>query len=744
MGVRKRLSASIFVFILVMGLFLFTASIEYSKTYDNHVKEVQDQLTMIKLNLENLITSRMIALNGLKAHAEIDPFFTQEDYTYFAKGIYDSASDAVQSMTFITDTTITHIYPYEPYKSVIGIDLGVNDEQNVSIQYVKDNLKTLLIAPVNLVEGGLGIITRIPVVNEDAYFGQITIIFDYEKTLALSGIMDLSETHLIEWRYRDVLKDKDQVIWSNFESIDRDESQIQSAEVALYESSMFLFALPKGGFEGKSTLFYLILGMGLLISIISSFVIYRLLTTTDALAISESELMENNEELEALVNQLKANEEELYDQYDEISRQKDQIQALADRDYLTNLYNRRRYAMDLGKSIGIQKAGTLLLFDIDNFKNINDTQGHKYGDKVLIHIASVLEKSVCQDASIYRIGGDEFAIHLPDMTSNSDVESCIQSFFEALHAENSVENIENHITASVGISQYPVHASTADDLLMKADIAMYEAKKEGKNRFCYFTEALTSNFDYAVNVEKELRSALEEQRFVLFYQAIVSAEDGDVVSYEALLRIEASSLSPVEFIPIAESSGLIVPIGFLIVEEVCRKLNKWRENGVLLKPIAINISAKQLYDNSLVLFIKTCLKRYDLPAYLLEIEVTESVLIENSGYAIQRLEALRAEGISISLDDFGTGYSSLSYLTYMPVDKVKIDKGLKDKFLFLENSAVMKNLISICHDLNLKVVTEGVETEAEYQRLKSFGSDLIQGYYFDKPGPIGDGGKMDP
>lgn len=733
MTAKKRKLSVFLVFILLMSLFSFTAGIEYNRTYQNHVKELKDEMLKVKLNLESLITARMVAINGLKAHAEINPYFSQEEFNFFAKGIYDSSSDIVKSMAFLTDTTLTHIYPFEPYKDIIGIDLAMIEAQNPWINYAKEAKKSIITAPVDLVEGGLGIIVRVPVMRNHLYLGQVSIVFDYEKTVKYSGLYALKNQYFLKLDKIDEINQDTREVWSNLDSREVDLSRFLATEIALYDSSMLLLAFPKQGFQGKSLLFYLILSMGWILSSLTAFGVNRLIMITSALVISESELKENNEELEAMINQLKANEEQLYEQYDEINRQKEQIKFLADCDYLTNLFNRRRFSEDITSYIENQSRGTILLFDIDNFKNINDTQGHHYGDKVLKHIGSVLKESLCDKAVIYRIGGDEFAVHLPGITESEQIESCLGTFFEALKVKNSVDHIKHYITASVGIAKYPEHSISSDDLLMKSDIAMYKAKSDGKNRFYYFDNTLISQFDFNVRVEKELQNALEENKLFLLYQPIIDSITGEIQSLEALIRIKDSQLSPSEFIPIAENTGIIISIGHFVIEEVCRQLDQWRSSGVSLKPVAINMSAKQLYESSLFDYVVSALEKYELSSEYIEIEITESVLIENPEQTIQLLEAFRKIGVRISLDDFGTGYSSLSYLTYMPADKVKIDKSLKDKFLFLENSVVMEGIISICHGLQMKVVTEGVETREEFEKLKFYGSDLVQGYYFEKP-----------
>ena len=732
MSINKKLTVTFVIFILLMSLFIFTAAIEYNRSFQNHVKKTQDEAFLIKSNLENLITSRMIAVNGIKSHIEIHPEFTQNEFNQFAKDIYQSSNDVVLRISFLTDTTITHIFPYDVNKTIIGEDLAMHNDKKIWINRAKFNNKSIITGPVNIVEGGVGIVVRIPIQREGLYYGQVSIVFDYDKTLTSSGLMAFSNDNYVELIKVDEVNRHERMFWSNFPSQVNDNDCIKNT-VYLYNSEMFLQAIPKGGFNGKSDLFYLILLIGLIIASMTSYIVFKLLTATVALKNSERGLKENNDELEALVGQLIANEEQLHIQYQEINEQKEYIQFLADRDYLTNLFNRRKFTEDITRHTSDNKSGTILLLDVDNFKNINDTQGHRYGDKVLSHIAHLLQSTLSKKASVYRIGGDEFVVHLPGVVESVKIEDWLKSFFAALKMNNYVDQIKNHITASVGIAKYPKDSKDADDILMKSDIAMYQAKKEGKNRFCYFSEDLISSFDSNVKIERELQNALEMDLFTLVYQPVVDSKTGNITSFEALLRIKGSSLSPGDFIPVAENTGLIIPIGNWVIDRVCMQLSTWRNDNIKIKPVAINVSPKQLYDDSIVNYIGLALEKYNLNSKFLEIEITENVLIGNSEYTIKLLNKLRDLGLLISLDDFGTGYSSLSYLSYIPVNKVKIDKSLKEKFLFLENVEFMEGLISVCHGLNLKVVTEGVETFEEYDKLRTIESDYVQGYYFEKP-----------
>ncbi len=726
MNSKKRIIASIIAFILIMSLFCFTATIEYKRSYQNNIENKKNELMFVKTNMEHLIASRVMAIEGLKAYIEIKPDFNQKEFNDFAEDIYESSNDVVRNIYFLKDTTITHAYPEKEVKSFVGTDLSLNIKQKSWVNYAKESLKTIITAPVKLIEGGTGIIVRVPITRQGEYYGQVSIVFSYDKTMRASGLIDLGKENNIELTKKDEFTDNDKVVWANTNHTELMKKDYVSEYVNLYESKMELKIIPKEGFSGNSILFYVIFAVGFIVALISSILIYKLLTITFV-------LKEKNCDLGIKVNQLRDQEKQQYIQYVEIKEQKEYIEFLADCDYLTGLFNRKRFTEDIKSFIEKNGKGTILLLDIDNFKNINDTQGHYYGDIVLKHIATILRTSLNDEEVVYRIGGDEFIVHLPAIHENDVIEATVSLVLKALKEENCVDHNKHHITASVGIAKYPLNANSVDELLKKSDIAMYQAKKDGKNRYCHFTEDLNSNFGHNVGVEKVLQNALEHNKFKLLYQPIIDAKTGKIVSLEALIRIAGSNISPAEFIPVAEKAGLIVAIGNWVIDEVCLQLSVWKNKCNSIMPIAVNVSAMQLYDGSIFSYVTNALKKYNLSPRLLEIEITESVLIENSEEIIKVLNQFRDLGVRISLDDFGTGFSSISYLTYMPIDKVKIDKSLKDEFLFLEDSSVMEGIISLCHGLKMVVVTEGVETKEEYQRLSEFGSDLIQGYYFDKP-----------
>ncbi|MCD4713433.1 MAG: EAL domain-containing protein [Clostridiales bacterium] len=707
----KKIIYSGIVFILVFGMFALMANFEHTLAIERHKQDARDALLMTQTNLESMIKSRMISMGSIAAYVEIDNEISQLEYSSFAKNIYASSDEIVKSMTFITDTTITHIYPYEENKAAIGIDLASEASQRDLILYAKNNLKAVFTAPVNLVEGGIGIIVRIPVVVNDGYYGQVAIIFDFDKTIVASGIESLSSEYIVELAGFDSLSGEKAIIWKN-DGNPVGDSIIQ--EVNLYDSTLTLTVLPREGWQGKTVLYYMLWFIGVIVSIFAFMGMHKVVSFND-------DLKGANEELENTIGRLQISEA--------------YITHMAEHDALTELYNRRKFVEFLGSQLSSGKTGSVLLLDIDNFKNINDTLGHVYGDKVLVSVSKGLLEAVEGNAHVFRFGGDEFIVLMMDVTDTDSIDRCIENIVCHLDRGNEVEHIKNHITASIGVSRYPSNGNTVEELLLKADIAMYSAKKSGKNKRQFFFDDLISNFENRINIENRLRGALESNEFMIYYQPIIDAKTGDISSFEALLRLKDLSMPPNEFIPIAEENGMIVPIGKWVIREVLDQLQKWEASGFEIKPVAINLSPRQIYDATISEFVEEELTSRGIEPSMIEIEITESVLIDNKEENMKVLAALKKIGVIISLDDFGTGYSSLNYLTYMPVDKIKLDKSLKDRFIDMEDTKMMDGLISIAHGLNLKVVVEGVEEAGEFEKLVVTNCDYMQGYCFGRPSP---------
>lgn len=429
---------------------------------------------------------------------------------------------------------------------------------------------------------------------------------------------------------------------------------------------------------------------------------------------------------------LTSSEEKLLTQLDEIEEQREYIEFLALHDPLTNLPNRRKFIEFLTKKINSNQSGAVVLLDLDNFKGINDTLGHVFGDKVLQTIAKRLESISHDGIFVSRFGGDEFLI-LMDNNGQDKLDDLAILISEMFNKKFHVDNKEIEITSSMGITLFPDDSTDVDQLIMNADLALYSVKNLSKNGYKYFDETMKEHLLKKSYIEAILRDALKNDGFKLVYQAQVSLKDGSIYGYEALIRLKNHNVSPADFIGIAEEVGLIIPIGRIVTEKAIMQLSSWKSNSIYLKPIAINFSANQLHDSNYIEFLKGLLNKYDIESKYIEIEITESIFLENKNATLSFLKELRDMGIKIAIDDFGTGYSSLSYLTFLPVDKIKLDKSLNDRFLELKNIKVMDSLISLAHSLNLIVVAEGIELIDQVKRLKVGKCDYIQGYYFSRP-----------
>lgn len=416
-----------------------------------------------------------------------------------------------------------------------------------------------------------------------------------------------------------------------------------------------------------------------------------------------------------------------------MKEQEDYIKYLASHDYLTKLPNRMSFLNCLAKELEAGNSGAVFLFDIDNFKGINDTQGHVYGDELLKIIAERLKTYVNENIYAARLGGDEFLLLVKNTNNLDETEAYAKQLIAIFDEAFRVQRKENYISISMGITCFPEDSTDLEQLIMYADTAMYAVKHSDKNNYAFYHNEMKKDIDSRAKIEEILRKALKNDGFKLVYQPQVDLKTGEIDGFEALLRLKEHTIRPDRFIPVAEETGLIVKIGRWVAKEAVEQFVRWQEKGLEEKKMAINFSSKQLKDKDYIKYLENLLIVNNVKSELIEIEITESILLENNKETMNFLNELKAVGFKIALDDFGTGYSSLHYLTYIPVDKVKLDKSINDKFLNLENNKVMDSLIFLAHSLNLKITAEGIEVWEKYLRLKDGGCDYIQGYLFSKP-----------
>jgi len=427
----------------------------------------------------------------------------------------------------------------------------------------------------------------------------------------------------------------------------------------------------------------------------------------------------------------------------ERKRAEERIHHLAHHDTLTDLPNRFSLHSRLSQAIvGARRDNHVLavmFLDLDHFKTINDTLGHPFGDRLLIEVARRLKSCVRESDVVARLGGDEFVVVMTDIgdTPIGAVSAMAGKFMHRLTQPCLIDGREIHVAPSIGIAVFPDDGEDADTLMKNADVAMYHAKSRGRRNFQFFAASMNVAAAERVELEGALRQAIEGGDLRLHYQPQIDAATGRVIGVEALVRWqhpERGLVPPGKFIPLAEETGLIEPLGQWVLDAACGQLWALRRQGGYKLRMAVNLSARQLRQEDLVDHVRDLLAKYDIDAGELELEITESVAMENPNVTIGILRQLRDLGVELAIDDFGTGYSSLAYLKLLPIQRLKLDRSFVSEIETDHNDAIICSAtIALAHSLGLEVVAEGVETEQQLTYLRYLGCDLIQGYYFSKP-----------
>jgi diguanylate cyclase len=420
-----------------------------------------------------------------------------------------------------------------------------------------------------------------------------------------------------------------------------------------------------------------------------------------------------------------------------------QLRHLATHDALTSLPNRvlldDRLAQAIAHSDRDGQSFAVLMLDLDRFKLINDSLGHRAGDAVLNEVARRLNTVVRNIDTVARVGGDEFVLVISPAPERKDAEETGGRANETLQMPMRIAGVDLHVSSSIGIAFYPADGPTAESLLAHADAAMYCAKQRGRNNLQYFSASMDSVTRERVSLESDLHQALRQQQFELYYQPKADIATSDVHSAEALIRWrhpQRGLILPAEFIPLAEECGLINEVGAWVLREACRQCKAWQLEGLPPLRVAVNVAAPQFRQGSLLEVIRGALQEAQLEPRWLEIELTESAVMTNPEESAEILERLSRMGVLVSVDDFGTGYSSMSYLRRFPIDKLKIDRSfVQDLGTRAEDASIVQAIISLAHSLRLKVVAEGVETSEQLKFLQALNCDQYQGFHFSPPLP---------
>ena len=445
------------------------------------------------------------------------------------------------------------------------------------------------------------------------------------------------------------------------------------------------------------------------------------------------------------LRELEAIRSSMLQTYQRLEKEKAELYKLSTTDSLSGLANRnsldQRLSWLISDASRNKQEFAVFFLDLDNFKSVNDSQGHKIGDQLLVMVAEQLREVIRNSDIIARVGGDEFVFVLNSYHSHLELTRIADRVLERLSQPWVVEGYQLFISGSIGISLYPKDGSDSVTLLKNADIAMYQAKKRGRNQYAYFTEEVNREIQQEIQLSKEMRQGLEQGEFELHYQPQTDSFSGDIVGVEALVRWNHPSrglVSPDRFIPLAERTGLIIELGNWILREALRQQVQWRDEEHVDLAMSINISAMQFHDDHFEKRLDQALEESGADAERVHLEITESLLMQHADLYLDRLQRIHRRGLRFSLDDFGTGYSSLAYLKTFPIDVLKIDRMFIRDYDTVSGAIFLETIVKMAHTLQLEVICEGVETAEQLDYLVRIGCEHYQGYYCSRPLPAGE------
>ena len=468
----------------------------------------------------------------------------------------------------------------------------------------------------------------------------------------------------------------------------------------------------------------------------------RRLKKAKSLADQENQaIKERNQELEEVYNSAITSLNELSGKYEELNKNKESMKKLAYTDYLTELPNRTAFTEMLDNimlTLRSEETIGIMDIDIDNFKNINDSLGHSYGDELLIDVTYRLKQAMDENDYLARIGGDEFVLLTQNLKDTATYEEKIKKIKNVFSYPFILSTKEYFVTVSIGVAFAPKDGKSSQALIKNVDSAMYAAKANGKNTHVYFDYSFNQKLTEKIETQSELRKAIEREEFVLFYQAQMNLESKQVVGFEALIRWNHPTkglVSPDDFIHLAEETGLIIPIGKWVLRTACYQLKQWSADYPKIT-MAVNLSARQFKDRDIVKIVYDAIEETGINPSNLELEITESIALDDIEYTISTIQELRKIGVSFSLDDFGTGYSSMNYLKRLPVSNLKIDKSFLNTVMEDRcDQKIIQTIITLARNLDLDVIAEGVENSDQEIFLKESNCDKAQGYLYSKPVP---------
>ncbi|SFA97699.1 diguanylate cyclase (GGDEF) domain-containing protein [Cohnella sp. OV330] len=733
------------VFAVLVILIAWSTSLYEERLVRQADQDASSELASQANSLRLAVERRLLLSESLQAFADIELMnggnIDVSRFNAFAAHFVPAFPD-VRNLSLYPNGIASYVYPLKGNEAMLGLDLFKHADPEVR-DNARRTMKTksvTLMGPLELAQGGLGLLTRQSIFVDGRFWGFSSVVLDV-PALVNEGIQS-SDTGVLEL----ALRANGRLLLGDEETFEGDNLR---ETVKLPEGEWALVGKLKEGRLREIAGKVLTIRIFSLISVaLILYLLYVQLTGKAKLDVKvrerTRELQQANETIEASNEELLAIEEELREQNRVLESKEQALRHMAYHDAVTGVYNRTYFNISLeeqtaaARRLGCKLA--LLYLDLDQFKLVNDTLGHMYGDMLLKEAAQRLQ-SVQGDQhpglALFRIGGDEFTIILPNVEDPDEGKRLAEQVIELFRQPFHLKGAEYYLTASVGIALYPDQGEDAPTLIRHADKAMYAAKEAGKNRYKWYDGSAPAGADEQMELRSYLRKALSRGEFELHYQPQIQAGSGRLVGMEALLRWNHPKLGPVSpqrFIPLAEETGLIVEIGEWVLRVACTQNKAWQEAGFPELRMAVNLSARQFASSDVAASVRGVLEETGVDPRSLELEITENMAMKNEN--LPALEQLRDMGITLSIDDFGTQHSSLGYLKRLPISRIKIDRSFvsgigKDD----RDEAIIHAMMLVARRLNLSVVAEGVETEAQYDFLAEHDCDDIQGFLFYRPQP---------
>jgi diguanylate cyclase (GGDEF)-like protein len=702
-GYLVPLVAVIFTLILIF----LAVTLYREQEIENQKQETLIKLSMVRVQIEESINSTIFLIKGLITHIQLNPELTQDKFERISRLLIED-HPKIRNIAAAPNSIIQWVYPFENNQEVIGLDYRELPKQYPGVLKAKESGQVVIAGPLQLVQGGIGLIGRLPVYiknksGEREFWGIVAAVINVDAFYRSAGLYDSSLGLEFAIRGKDGAGDKGETFYGDMNLFDNDQSVLMN--VFIPGGFWQIAARPIGGWSvsSKPIIFIYVLG---LISIFLAILSYRIRRT------HESQRREN-------------------EQY---------VSYLAYHDSLTGLPNRAQFMEELDRELShaqrTKNIIALLMLDLDHFKHINDTMGHAAGDQILIEVSRRLKDRVRKEDHMARLGGDEFAIIQRDLNTLEDAVSFGQELLTTLSQPYEIKQTKFQSGVSIGIAIWQPGRPIDANLLEQADIALYKAKEE-RGRFAFYTSIMTREIKRRVDLRNDLEEALNTDQLFLVYQPQIDIRSNELIGVEALLRWkhpEKGFVAPDEFIPIAEMHGMMHRLGFRVLKDACEAFCRWRGKGENPGVMAVNVSPNQLDSEVFGQKVIDLLDRLGLAGEMLELEVTERVTVQPRTDPGRILHELADKGIKLSMDDFGTGYSSLLTLRRWPFHRLKIAQEFVRDMLFDQNDReIVKATIGLAENLGLQVIAEGVEEMEQLEFLKQNGCCLIQGYLIARP-----------